>query len=139
MSSGKTIVTCIEEGCTNEKQRGRKCHTCHHLRARYGINQPQRDALYTAQDGKCRVCQNHIVINGRKLASNSAVVDHCHSTGMVRGLLCNHCNRALGLFADSVASLRNAIRYLEETREPIQVVHRSPQPSEELGVSCRDI
>jgi hypothetical protein len=41
------------------------------------------------------------------------VVDHCHSSGEVRGLLCHNCNRALGLLKDSVDSLMRAARYLE--------------------------
>lgn len=41
------------------------------------------------------------------------VVDHCHSSGVVRGLLCHNCNRALGLLKDSTRNLESAIRYLE--------------------------
>lgn len=41
------------------------------------------------------------------------VVDHCHDTGIVRGLLCHNCNRALGLFKDKIEVLKNAIKYLE--------------------------
>lgn len=41
------------------------------------------------------------------------VVDHCHSSGEVRGLLCHNCNRALGLFKDSRENLLNAVEYLE--------------------------
>ena len=40
------------------------------------------------------------------------VKDHCHTSGMNRGMLCQNCNKALGLFKDSVASLEGAIRYL---------------------------
>ena len=41
------------------------------------------------------------------------VVDHCHATGKVRGLLCHNCNRALGLLKDKISVLKNAIQYLE--------------------------
>ena len=40
-------------------------------------------------------------------------IDHCHVTGKVRGVLCNHCNRALGLFEDSIPHLEAAIAYLK--------------------------
>ena len=40
-------------------------------------------------------------------------VDHCHSTGKIRGLLCLNCNKGVGLFKDNVATLENAINYLK--------------------------
>ena len=41
------------------------------------------------------------------------VIDHCHSTGKVRGWLCHNCNRALGLFQDKIENLEKAIDYLK--------------------------
>ena len=55
------------------------------------------------QNGVCAVCGV-----GGKLH-----VDHDHETGLVRGLLCGSCNRALGLLKDNVDSLKMAIDYLE--------------------------
>lgn len=40
------------------------------------------------------------------------VVDHCHNSGEVRGMLCNHCNRGLGHFRDNPETMLNAIAYL---------------------------
>jgi hypothetical protein len=42
-------------------------------------------------------------------------VDHCHTGGHVRGIICNECNRGLGYFRDSPNALRNAASYLEES------------------------
>jgi hypothetical protein len=43
-------------------------------------------------------------------------IDHCHTTGKVRGLLCHACNRALGNFGDNIANLEQAIIYLSKVR-----------------------
>lgn len=45
-------------------------------------------------------------------ADEDKVLDHCHTTGEVRGVLCRQCNQALGLFKDNLETLENAIIYL---------------------------
>ena len=54
----------------------------------------------------CQICGN---IDYRRMLN----IDHCHKTGKVRGLLCDSCNKALGLFKDNVESLNKAIEYLK--------------------------
>lgn len=92
--------------CFNMQQRDRT------LRRKYGIGADEYDALSAAQSGLCRICNNPPPPDQRGL-----VVDHCHTTGAVRGLLCNNCNALLGMAADEVARLRSAIDYLERSRE----------------------
>lgn len=41
-------------------------------------------------------------------------IDHCHTTGRVRGHLCNNCNKGLGHFKDNPDTLLKAIEYLKE-------------------------
>lgn len=72
---------------------------------RYGITEQEVDKLYRQQNGRCAICRNKPI---RALG-----VDHCHSSGTIRGLLCENCNRGLGLFKDNVRSLQKAITYLE--------------------------
>jgi hypothetical protein len=74
-----------------------------HLR-RYGISPAEYDALLAKQGGACAIC--------RKRSKQRLCVDHCHVTGMVRGLLCHECNGALGYLRDDQASLVAALAYL---------------------------
>lgn len=69
----------------------------------YGLSQEQYDAMVVEAAGRCAVCQRE----------DDLQVDHCHSSGRVRGLLCGLCNKALGLLQDDPARLRAAAAYLE--------------------------
>lgn len=75
------------------------------LKRHYGMSLEDYNKMYTTQKGVCKICSEH---------DEKLVVDHCHKTGKIRGLLCNSCNLGLGAFRDSVKSLKNAIKYLED-------------------------
>ena len=75
---------------------------------RYGLTVAQYTALYDSQNGCCAICQEHIDVFGR-----GTHVDHCHTGGHVRGLLCSQCNKGLGMFRDNIENLGSAIKYLE--------------------------
>lgn len=64
--------------------------------------------MLTRQQGKCAVCG--CTLNSSRYTKFA--VDHCHTTGKVRGLLCTQCNTALGLMKDSPRRLQSAINYL---------------------------
>ncbi len=68
--------------------------------------------MWDKQNGQCVICS--IDLDTRSHSANSVVVDHCHSSGKVRGLLCNECNRGLGYYHDNPVALRNAAKYIEE-------------------------
>jgi hypothetical protein len=70
----------------------------------YGLEPHQYDRMFAEQEGYCKVCGEH--------KGESLVVDHCHATGIVRGLLCSKCNVLLGMAKDDPAILRGAITYL---------------------------
>jgi hypothetical protein len=77
----------------------------------YKMTLEEYQELFRSQNGKCAICEGvgfAITKNQRQLI----VIDHCHTSGKIRGLLCHNCNRALGLFQDKVSNLENAIRYL---------------------------
>ena len=81
--------------------------------AKYGIDRARYQLMFAEQKGVCKLCgkpEKKI----RKLA-----VDHCHTTGKVRGLLCMECNTGLGKFKDNTEVLARAIAYLEVHRQPV--------------------
>ena len=78
------------------------------LRKSFGMTLEQYNKLFEKQDGKCACCGVHQLELDRALA-----VDHCHETKMVRGLLCNRCNRVLGMVEDNVEILKNLSEYVE--------------------------
>ena len=73
---------------------------------KYGLTVETYDALSQSQNDTCAIC-NSVCTGGRRLA-----VDHDHSTGKTRGLLCAGCNVSLGHLKDSPAVLSTALRYL---------------------------
>ena len=83
----------------------------YHLRRTYGISREILEEILAQQEVKCAICQNELTIGGR--LPTSMVVDHCHSTEKVRGLLCRSCNGGLGFFKDSTLNLARARQYLK--------------------------
>lgn len=82
-----------------------------HLLRKYGITVEQYLALAQQQGGRC-AC-------GKPMPSPTSkekhfAVDHCHTTGRIRGILCSACNLALGMVADDPSTLRALAAYLED-------------------------
>lgn len=78
------------------------------LKTNYKISISEYYALFESQNGLCAICRTPS--NDKKRLH----VDHCHKSGKIRGLLCHHCNLALGHFKDSENLLRKAIKYLNK-------------------------
>ena len=78
------------------------------LMRNYGIDLNTYNLIYNKQKGKCAICGIH-----QSELSKSLCVDHDHTTGEVRGLLCSNCNALLGYSKDKIDILKNAIKYLE--------------------------
>lgn len=77
------------------------------LKIKYGITIEEYRALHAAQGGKCATCPR--TEGSRK---NSALaVDHCHRTGRIRGLLCVHCNRKLGMLEKDLRNTLSLLKY----------------------------
>lgn len=73
----------------------------------YGIDEEAFNKMLENQDNKCAICGSNNMDEKRGLC-----VDHDHKTGIVRGLLCDRCNRGLGNFKDDIPLLQKVITYL---------------------------
>lgn len=112
--------SCGEEKPAREfyRNRGRPvtaCKPCFQANiaaARYGLTPSEYAAMLKAQGAACAVCKQ-APQGKRRLA-----VDHCHSTGAVRGLLCHDCNVSLGFLREDVDRIIALARYISSFQEP---------------------
>lgn len=80
-----------------------------HRYKKLGVCNTRYDEMLTAQKGGCAVCGCHL--NSSRYTK--LAVDHDHTTGKVRGLLCTNCNTAIGLMKDNPERLIAAADYLK--------------------------
>jgi len=78
--------------------------------AKYGLTVDEFEAMWAAQHGLCAVCNTELQRTGMQ----SYNIDHCHTSGRVRGVLCRSCNWGIGILGDDPARLEAAARYLRE-------------------------
>ena len=86
------------------------------LRAVYNLTPDDFYTMLAVQGGGCAICGREEGRTGQRLH-----VDHCHVTGVVRGILCHICNAGLGVFGDDTEKMRAAIAYLEHHRRTAYV------------------
>lgn len=120
----KQCIDCTAQGITTKRKApkpGPRCVTHHraklrnrrnynhstHIEETYDITADEYRLIYEYQGGCCYICQR------AKGTYKRLSVDHCHATGLVRGLLCQPCNRLLGHFRDDPAPAQRVIDYLE--------------------------
>ena len=126
-----TCTSCREEKPKEEfannasKPRGIQvyCKACNKLhqrdnyyRRKYGHKFDYFTNMLSEQGNACKICDEQIEFadKGRYTKiGNDAVVDHCHGTGAIRGILCGLCNTGLGAFKDKSSNFQSAINYLQ--------------------------
>lgn len=102
-----------QKDINNAREKWRKASVKYHSKpnmdfrkklSKYGLTEEQFRELEEEHKGLCGICLNKVEL----------VIDHCHKTSMVRGLLCSTCNSGLGMFKDNPETMKAAIVYLEE-------------------------
>lgn len=99
---------CLDRDKTKARER--------ELKRKYGLSLQDFDAILAHQGGACAIC--------REKFSKTPQVDHCHATNVVRGLLCDDCNKGLGCFDDDIDIMQAAIDYLERPASSMRCIAR---------------
>jgi hypothetical protein len=99
-----------------------------YLKRTYGITQDEYESLLISQGGVCAICKQTNPAKGEQEPERLAV-DHSHYSGTTRALLCQRCNKLLGLAEDSQELLFRAQCYLREHDGPEMSYPRFPRPS----------
>lgn len=98
---------------------GCRCAPCvgtlraHHLKMEYGITPSEYATMLAQQGGVCAICRNEESALGNRGQVRPLSVDHDHTTGAVRALLCSRCNTAVGLLRDDSSLARELAHYLD--------------------------
>lgn len=79
------------------------------LQRNYGIDLETYNEMFRKQEGKCATCSTH-----QSELKRSLCVDHDHETSEIRGLLCDSCNRSIGLLKENLKTISNVIVYLKK-------------------------
>lgn len=89
----------------------REYEKARHLKRKYGITRDVYNKMLQDQEGKCAIC-----LRDQETFKYELCVDHCHTTGKIRQLLCNSCNRMLGLKQEDPKAFLRAYEYLKKWR-----------------------
>lgn len=115
-SGHKTVCKeCIKADPLSEKRKEymRNYGKNYHLKTKYNLTQDEYNQLLVKQNHKCAICG----IDEKEAFRKKLYVDHCHTSGKVRELLCHPCNAGLGLLKESIPTLANAIAYLDKHKQ----------------------
>jgi hypothetical protein len=104
----------IREREKARRARNPSAYHAYFVKRKYGITIEQYNQMLADQKGICATpnCMNDGSEDKRR---RRLFVDHCHTTGKVRGLLCCTCNRVLGMLKESPPLIRGLADYIERT------------------------
>lgn len=80
-----------------------------YIKTTYGITLDDYNNMLKEQNFKCKICNRE---HEESPPNRRLHIDHCHRTGRVRALLCQHCNNGIGSFKDDISIINKAISYL---------------------------
>ena len=116
---GHPIINCLSCRSSGKAKQNLKKKLSRDFVKKYGMDYDEYDRMFSEQQGCCAICKSSDP-KGRWIGNTRALcVDHDHTTGQVRGLLCNTCNQGLGNFFDNIEYLERAIVYLNKSHNTL--------------------
>jgi hypothetical protein len=131
----------MPDGTVISKHHDSRCDVCRkgfRHKWKLGLTAEKLEKLRQRAKGKCEICQTDL--NGK------GVIDHCHKSGKVRGILCTRCNVGVGMFRESLDTFLQAIKYLEKrgpapaskkAREVVQAIEDLRQGDDNAPATIR--
>ncbi len=119
IDSNRECRTCRSKLKDEERLKCLKCidkRTWHEFERKYKLTKEEWMAMYDKQHGRCLICDKAGGLPGIGKRIEALFVDHSHTTGKVRGLLCYVCNMVLGLLNDEMPRAKNILEYLEKNK-----------------------
>lgn len=96
----------------NNKEHALKLKRFAKVKQMYGLSKTQYLDLLNTHNHKCSICGEKETVSLKGTVWNLSI-DHCHTTGKIRGLLCAQCNVGLAKFRENIRYFKNAINYLQ--------------------------
>jgi hypothetical protein len=106
-----TCKKCDNKRCADRKKISGTLYR-QSIRKKYNLEEDDVVKLFERQRGLCIICTEPLS-NPRMPVRKRPHIDHDHTTGKIRGLLCGTCNVGLGFFKDNIDLLLKAAKYLE--------------------------
>jgi Recombination endonuclease VII len=119
----------------NVKNRVNATARRHVLKKKFGLTREQYELMALNCGDACEICGKP---ETRKRTKELAV-DHCHKTGLIRGLLCSRCNLAIGMLDDDLSLIGNAIAYLSRFQERMNAMSAKPGFLEGLAEKAGEV
>lgn len=109
LGRGYACFLCNRADKKKQRDRDRVGHNIRKRLSFFKISQEEYDTLFERANNLCEICEASESAAGRPLG-----IDHCHSSGKIRGVLCNKCNWLIGAAQERTDILTKAITYLQE-------------------------
>jgi len=100
-----------EKNADHKKRYAKK----YHIERKYNISWEEYQEMLSKTNGVCPLCLNEFILTeGQGCRKNMPVLDHCHKTGVNRGIICQSCNLTIGKVNEDVETLQRMVEYLRK-------------------------